>query len=97
MAEKPKIEIDRTTRTRAIASIQRYFAEELEQDIGDLKAGLLFDYFLAEHGPIVYNQAIADARAFFDERSADLAAVCYQPEFPFWDSKSSAKGRASKR
>ncbi|MHB1070919.1 MAG: DUF2164 family protein [Gemmatimonadaceae bacterium] len=38
--------------------------------------------FLAEHGPTVYNKAIADARAFFDERSADLGAICYHEEFP---------------
>jgi uncharacterized protein (DUF2164 family) len=85
MRDKPPIEIPPDARTRAIASIRRYFSEELDQDIGDLKAGLLFDYFVAEHGPTIYNQAIADARAFFEERSADLAAICFQIEFPFWE------------
>ena len=41
--------------------------------------------FVAEHGPTIYNQGIADARALFEERSADLAAICYQIEFPFWE------------
>lgn len=36
----------------------------------DLKAGLLFDYVLKELDPTVYNQAIADARAFFEQRTA---------------------------
>jgi uncharacterized protein (DUF2164 family) len=85
MRDKPPIEIPSDARTRAIASIRRYFREELDQDIGDLKAALLFEYFLAEHGPTIYNQGIADARAFFEERSADLAAICYQVEFPFWE------------
>jgi uncharacterized protein (DUF2164 family) len=85
MRDKQPIEIPPVARTRAIASIQRYFREELDQDVGDLKAALLFEYFLAEHGTTIYNQGIADARAFFEERSADLAAICYQIEFPFWD------------
>ena len=88
MRDKPPIEIPPASRTKAIASIRRYFREELEQDIGDLKAALLFDYFVAEHGPTIYNQGIADARAFFEERSVDLAAICYQFEFPFWERKS---------
>jgi uncharacterized protein (DUF2164 family) len=85
MRDKSPIEIPPVARARAIASIRRYFREELDQDIGDLKAALLFEYVLAEHGPTIYNQGIADARAFFEERSADLAAICYQIEFPFWE------------
>ena len=84
MRGKPPISISDDARKQAIASIQRYFADELDQDIGDLKAALLCDYFLAELGPAVYNTAVADAKAFFDERSADLAAVCNHNEFPYW-------------
>jgi uncharacterized protein (DUF2164 family) len=54
----------------------------MDDPIGDLKAGLLLDFILSEVAPSVYNQAIADARAFFEERSHDLAAVCYRDEFP---------------
>jgi len=85
MRDKKPIEIPPAARARAIASIRRYFAEELDQEIGDLKAGLVFDYFVVDIGPTIYNQAISDARAFVEERSADLAAVCYQAEFTFWE------------
>jgi uncharacterized protein (DUF2164 family) len=85
MRGKPPITLSDDARKRAIASIRRYFDENLESEIGDLKAELVLDYFLAEHGPTVYNQAIADARSFFDERSADLGALCYHSEFTFWD------------
>jgi len=40
---------------QAIASIRRYVAEELDQDIGDLKARMLLEYFLKEIAPTVYN------------------------------------------
>ncbi len=59
----------------------------MEDEIGDLKAELLLDYFLKEIGPIVYNQAIADAAAFFRERTADLDASCYEVEFGYWNSR----------
>lgn len=69
---------------QAIASIKRYFDEKREEEIGDLHARLLLDFFLREIAPSVYNQAITDARAYFQERVADLEGACYEPEFPFW-------------
>ena len=84
MRDRPPIAISTEARTRALASIKRYFLEELDDDIGDLKADLMLDFVLREIGPTIYNQAIADARAFFEERSADLEAVCYHAEFPYW-------------
>ncbi len=84
MRDRPLITISEKARTQAIASIRRYFDENMDEEIGDLKAALFLDYIIAEHGPAIYNQAIADARAFFEERAADLDGICYQSEFPFW-------------
>ena len=67
-----------------LGSIKRYVAENLDQDIGDLKAGMLLDYFLKEIGPTVYNQAIADARGYFQARVGDLEGVCFEKEFTYW-------------
>lgn len=84
MRGKPTIVIPDDKRKQAIASLRRFFANELDEEIGDLKAGIVYDYFLAEQAPTIYNLAIADAQGFFQERIADLDAVCYQAEFPFW-------------
>lgn len=84
MRGKPGVTLSDDHRERAIVSIRQYFSEALEQEIGELKAGLLLDYILEEIGPAVYNRAIADARAFFEEHAADLDGVCYQAEFPYW-------------
>jgi len=67
-----------------IASIKRFFDENLEQDIGDLKAALVLDYALREISPTVYNRAIADAQAYFTQRTADLEGSCYEKEFTYW-------------
>ena len=78
------IKLSQEATKQLLASIRRYVAENLEQDIGDLKAGMLLDYFLKEIGPTVYNQAITDARAYFQGRVADLEGVCFEKEFSYW-------------
>lgn len=72
------------TQKQLVASIKRYFDEKMEEEIGDLKADLLLDFFLKEIGPSVYNQAVADAQAFFQEKTADLDGACYEAEFGYW-------------
>jgi uncharacterized protein (DUF2164 family) len=53
-----------------------------------LKATLVLDYFLKEVGATVYNMAIADAKEFFNERTADLGALCHRDEFTYWPAES---------
>jgi uncharacterized protein (DUF2164 family) len=71
-----------------VASIRRYFQEELGQELGDLKASFVLDYFLMEIGPAVYNNAIADAQTFFAERAVDFGALCHRDEFTYWPPES---------
>ena len=69
---------------RSLASSKRYFEEHMDDDVGDLKAKLLLDFFLEEIGPSVYNRAITDAQAVMQDRVADLDGTCYQPELSYW-------------
>jgi uncharacterized protein (DUF2164 family) len=82
MRNKPSITISDDARKQSVAVLREYCSEHMDEEIGDLKASLLLDFILAEIGPTIYNQAIADARAFFEERAVDLAGVCYHAEFP---------------
>ena len=79
------IRIERETRQRMVESVRRYFQQELDEEIGDLKAGFLLDFFLAEIGPTVYNRAIADAQAWMLGRVEDLEGSLYEPEFDYWE------------
>ena len=74
------------------ASIKRYVAENLDEEIGDLKAALFLEFCVAEIGAVVYNQAIVDAQAYFQERASDLEGVCHMPEFAYWP-KSAVRGK----
>ena len=71
-------------RKQAVASIKQYVEKNLDQEVGDLQAGLLLDYFLKELAPSVYNQAIQDAQHYFQERASDLEGVCFEREFGYW-------------
>ena len=78
------IKLDRESEDRSLASIKRFFDEQMDDDIGELKARLVLEFCLKEIGPSVYNRAVADAQSFMQERVTDLDGSCYEPEFGYW-------------
>jgi uncharacterized protein (DUF2164 family) len=78
------LELSKQSRTEAIASIQRYFRENMPEPIGDLPAGLLLNFILEEIGPVIYNHAIADAQSRLQQRVSDLSGELYADEFQYW-------------
>ena len=79
------IKLSKVTKQQLIRSIKRYFKEELDEEIGDLKATLFLDFCLQEICPSVYNRAIIQARAFMEDKLSDLEDTCYEPEFNYWE------------
>ena len=69
-------------RKQAVASLRAYSAEHFDDELSDLQATLLLDHVLSDLGPAIYNQAAADARAYVEERAADLEAALHKAEFP---------------
>ena len=78
------VKLAEETEQRLLASIKRFFEEEMDEPIGDLRAMRVLDFFIREVAPSVYNQAIADAQAYFTDRVADLSGSTYEAEFDFW-------------
>ncbi len=78
------IELTKQARADAIASLRRYFDQNLGEPLGELPAGLLLNYFLEEVGPSIYNQAIADAQARMQRQVADLNGELFADEFQYW-------------
>ena len=81
------IKISEDAKQHSVSSIKRYFAENLDEEIGDLKALLLLEFILSEVGPSIYNQAITDAQAYLQEKVIDLEGTCYEEEFDYWTDK----------
>lgn len=78
------IELKKETKEKLISSIKRYFDEELDEPIGDLKATLFLEFCLKEVGSCVYNQAIKDAQTYFSEKVTSLDETCYEAELSYW-------------
>lgn len=87
------VELSNEKRAEAVASLKKYFEDEIREPIGDLRAGLLLDYFLEEIGPAIYNQAIADAQTRLTARVADLEGELYADEFQYWVRQAKKKKR----
>jgi uncharacterized protein (DUF2164 family) len=78
------IKLDPQAEEYLLGSIRQFFLEELDEDIGELKARLVLEFFTREVGPSVYNQAIADAQESMERAVSDLSGVRYEPEFDYW-------------
>jgi len=78
------IELTKEARKEAIASIERYFSENMEERIGNVAAGGLLGYFLEEIGPLVYNKAVADVQERLQMRVAELDIEIHEEEFQYW-------------
>jgi uncharacterized protein (DUF2164 family) len=75
-----RIKLSEERRSALISAIQGFFREQLDDDIGDLKARLVLDFFVEKLGPSVYNQAIRDASGFMQDKLVDLEGELYEPE-----------------
>jgi uncharacterized protein (DUF2164 family) len=78
------IEIPKSVRPQAIASIERYFRENMDEPIGNVAAGALLGFFLEEIGPIVYNKAVADVQERLQARVAEVDLEVHEDEFQYW-------------
>lgn len=91
------IELTREDRDRAVASIQRYFEEHLEQKVGNIAAGGLLGFVLEEIGPSIYNKAVADVQERLQARVAELDYEVHEDEFGYWRKYEAARAGKSRR
>ena len=88
------IELSKDARTEAIASIERYFRENMEEPIGNVAAGGLLGFFLEEIGPSIYNKAVQDVQERLQLRVSELDLDVHEDEFQYWRKYARAgKGR----
>lgn len=78
------LELRKADRDQAVASIQRYFEEHLDTQLGNVGAGGLLAFFLAEIGPCLYNQGVRDAQERLQMRVQELDYEVHADEFVYW-------------
>ena len=78
------IELAKEARQEAIASIERYFRENMEERIGNIAAGGLLNFFLEEVAPSIYNKAVAEVQERLQNRVMELDIEIHEEEFGYW-------------
>ena len=78
------IELPAELRKQAVASLERYFQEHLDERIGNVAAGGLLGFFLEEIGPVIYNQAVAEVQERLQARVAEIDIEVHEEPFGYW-------------
>ena len=78
------IELPKDAHKEAVASIERYFRENMEEKIGNVAASGLLSFFLEEVGPTIYNKAVADVQERLQMRVAEIDIEVHEDEFGYW-------------
>ena len=78
------IGISKEARKEAIASIERYFTENMEDKIGNIAAGALLGFILEEIGPVIYNKAVTDVQERLQSRIMEVDIEIHEDEFQYW-------------
>lgn len=83
------IALNKESRAAAVASIERWFDENVDPDepigkVGNIRAAALLHFFLEEIAPSVYNQAVAAVQERLITRVNELDIECFEDEFGYW-------------
>ncbi|WP_257348549.1 DUF2164 domain-containing protein [Pseudalkalibacillus decolorationis] len=66
------LKIPKEDRDQMIQNVQVYFIEERGEEIGDLAAGFLLDFFIKEAGPYIYNKGVRDAKDILQQKVVNM-------------------------
>jgi uncharacterized protein (DUF2164 family) len=71
------ITFDKAETERMVGMLQGYFADELDQALGQFDAEFLLDFFAKQCGGGFYNRGLYDAQALFQGRVEEIGeAIC---------------------
>jgi uncharacterized protein (DUF2164 family) len=72
-----EIKFSKKEKSAIVARLKAYFANELDQDIGQFDAEFLLDFFSREIGPYYYNRALYDAGEILDAYVGSMKEALY--------------------
>jgi len=75
-----RIQLSSERRSAVLGGLKKLYHSEFDEDISDFHADEILSYFIKALGPPVYNQAIADARAFMTGKLEDLDVEFHEAE-----------------
>ncbi|MBP1970745.1 uncharacterized protein (DUF2164 family) [Virgibacillus natechei] len=72
---KPKFELTKDQKNEMVGLIQGYFEKERNEQIGNLAAMLMLDFFMEELAPVFYNKGVEDSHAHMTEKLDDIFEI----------------------
>lgn len=60
-----------------IRQIQDFYQENFDEEIGLIKAQMIFEYFVGLIGDDIYNQALDDASGYFKKQLGEIQLYYY--------------------
>jgi uncharacterized protein (DUF2164 family) len=75
-----EIKLDDSVKVEVVAKLQKYFQDELQQEIGSFDAEFMLDFFSKEVGGFYYNQGLADVLKNFESKMQDVGELICQLE-----------------
>jgi uncharacterized protein (DUF2164 family) len=72
---KPKFQIGKEKRAEMVALVKAYFLKEREEELGDLGASFVLDFFIDKLAPEFYNQGVLDSYKHMTEHLEDLFGI----------------------
>lgn len=70
-----QFQFSKEKRDEMIGQIRKWFLEERGEDLGDLAAALVLDFFTEELAPYFYNQGVYDSYKFVSRMADDLLGL----------------------
>lgn len=81
------LELTKEETEQVVPSLQRYFREEFDQELSEMRARFLLEYFQKEIAPLAYNRGVKDAERYFRSKTEDLTGICYEDPLTYWTRK----------
>jgi uncharacterized protein (DUF2164 family) len=70
-----KIEVNKEAKEDMVLAIKTYFLKERDEELGDLAALLILDFFMEKLAPHAYNQGVYDSYKYINDRTEDLLGI----------------------
>ncbi|HEV7406786.1 MAG TPA: DUF2164 domain-containing protein [Chthoniobacteraceae bacterium] len=81
------LELTKEEIAEIVPSLKRYFRDELEQELSEMRAKFLLEYFMTEIAPLAYNRGVKDAESFLRAHVEDLPNTCFEQGMTYWQKK----------
>jgi uncharacterized protein (DUF2164 family) len=86
------IELTKQQTEDVVHSLRKYFREELDQEIPEMRARFLLEYVLKEIAPFAYNKGVKDVESRLRATIEDLPSICFEEELGYWRGKKRYEG-----